>query len=167
MKLIIHDLNPSEADHLFGQHPDDTILIGNDQQIHPCVGCFGCWVQSPGLCRTNDDFSDIGRRMAESDEVEIISRCLYGGFSPFVKNVLDRTLPYHQPYLTIRDGEMHQKDRYKNHVNLSVRFYGEDITPAEKITAEKFVVYNGVDLDAKSQSVSFYKNLEEMEAARQ
>lgn len=105
--------------------------------------------------------------MAQSDEVEIISHCLYGGFSPFVKNVLDRTLPYHQPYFTIRDGEMHQKDRYQNHVNLSVRFYGDDITLPEKATAERFVEYNGVDLHALSHTVSFYKNLEEMEAHRQ
>lgn len=167
MKLIIHDLNQSEADRLFGPHPDDAILIGKDQEIHQCVGCFGCWVETPGLCKIQDDFSDIGKRMAQSDEVEIISHCLYGGFSPFVKNVLDRTLPYHQPYFTIRDGEMHQKDRYQNHVNLSVRFYGDDITLPEKATAERFVEYNGVDLHALSHTVSFYKNLEEMEAHRQ
>jgi multimeric flavodoxin WrbA len=166
MKLIIHDLDQSEADRLFGQHPDDATIIGKDQAIHQCVGCFGCWIETPGLCKIKDAFSDIGKRMAQSDEVEIISRCLYGGFSPFVKNVLDRTLPYHQPYFTIRAGEMHQKDRYQNHVNLSVRFYGDDITPAEKATAEQFVAYNGIDLDAQSQRVSFYKNLDEMEAAR-
>lgn len=62
---------------------------------------------------------------------------------------------------------MHQKDRYKNHVNLTVRFYGDDITLPEKTTAERFVEYTGVDLDAQSHTVSFYKNLEEMEAARQ
>jgi hypothetical protein len=62
---------------------------------------------------------------------------------------------------------MHQKDRYKNHVNLSVRFYGEDITLPEKATAERFVEYNGIDLHAQSHRVSFYKNIEEMEAHRQ
>lgn len=130
------------------------------------LAALDSWVETPGLCTIKDNFSDIGKRMAQCDEVEIISHCLYGGFSPFVKNVLDRSLPYHQPYVTVREGETHQKEQYNNHMNLSVRFYGEDITPAEKATAEKFVKANGADIDARASSVSFYKNLEEMEAAR-
>lgn len=41
MKLIIHDLDVSESERLFGHHPEDAILIENDQEIHHCVGCFG------------------------------------------------------------------------------------------------------------------------------
>ncbi|WP_407654270.1 MULTISPECIES: hypothetical protein [Caproicibacterium] len=35
--------------------------------------------------------------LSQCDELILISKCCYGGFSPFVKNVLDRSIPYIHP----------------------------------------------------------------------
>lgn len=165
MKLIIHDLNLGDSQRLFGQNPKNTMVIMNDHEIHNCTGCFGCWIETPSVCVIKDHYRDMGRLISQSDEVEIISRCFYGGFSPFVKNVLDRSISYIYPSYIIRNNAMQYKSRYSNRFKLSVIFYGEDLTENEKSTAEKLVTANGLNLNTLTNSVSFYKNLQEIEEA--
>jgi len=44
-------------------------LILRDIEIAPCVECFGCWVQTPGVCLIDDDARDVTRKMVGSDLV--------------------------------------------------------------------------------------------------
>ncbi len=163
MKMIIHDLEKQEFDKYFS-HIENTIkIISTQQPIHKCVGCFACWIKTPGACVIRDPFGDMGEWISKSEEVIIISKCCYGGYSPFIKNVLDRSISYILPYFVIRGGEMHHRSRYNNRINLNVWFYGADITPDEKMTAEKMVIANGVNLNVKNTAVRFFSNIMEME----
>lgn len=99
-----------------------------------CVGCFSCWVRTPGVCAQPDQWSHMGRSIAACDRLWIVSRCLYGGPGPEVKALLDRSIPYMHPDFAIRGGEMHHKMRLDHHPDLRVLFYG-DITQAERETA--------------------------------
>lgn len=63
--------------------------------------------------------------MAESNELVLVSRCCYGGANPFVKNVLDRSIPYLHPYFAIVNGEMHHRQRYNKKLTLTALFYGK------------------------------------------
>lgn len=163
MKLIIHDLDEKEIESIVHNSSDDFMMISNNHPIRNCIGCFGCWVKTPGACVIRDQYGDMGEKISKSDEVMIISKCYFGGFSPFVKNVLDRSISYVHPYFTIRNGEMHHKSRYKKQLPFTVWFYGTDITQGEMSTAEKLVKANGINLNVSSMKVNFYKNVEEME----
>jgi len=101
--------------------------------------------------------------LSKCQEVILISKCCYGGFSPFVKNVLDRSISYIHPYFVIRNGEMHHRRRYKNHMDMRVWFYGENITEKEKQTSEKLVKANSINLDCHVSSISFVNSIEKME----
>lgn len=161
MKLIIHDLENdcflSKANLL-----EDTMVISDDGSIHHCIGCFGCWVKTPGACVIRDKYGDMGEYLSKCNELIIISECCYGGFSPFVKNVLDRSISYILPYFVIKNGEMHHKRRYKNKINLRVFFYGENITDREKQTAKKLVKANSFNFHCEAYSVSFADNIMEI-----
>ena len=74
----------------------------------------------------------MGKYLSKVTDIIIISKCCYGSFSPFVKNVLDRSLSYAHPYFVIKNGEMHHRMRYNNEANMEVWFYDEDITEMEK-----------------------------------
>lgn len=124
MKLLIHDLN----DYEFKNLSDNIKIIEKAEPINNCIGCFGCWVKTPAKCVINDSYENMGEYFSKSDEIIIISKCLYGGFSPFVKNILDRSISYVHPYFEMRNNEMHHKRRYKNIIKLTVWFYGENIT---------------------------------------
>ncbi len=123
--------------------------------IKSCVGCFGCWIKTPGRCVIKDGYENIGRDMAHCEEVLIISRCVYGSYSPFVKNILDRSISYVLPFFVKRNNEIHHQMRYNNTPALSVRFYGEKITEAEKNTAEALVQANITNMNMKLTSIHF------------
>lgn len=165
MRLILCDLESDDLHRLFPQPMDDneTIFIKKDEPIHHCIGCFGCWVKTPGVCVIRDQYGDMGEQLAKCSEVIIISQCYYGGFSPFVKNVLDRSISYIHPYFVIREGRMHHRRRYNNHFKLKVWFYGEDLSEKEKQTAEKLVQANAINYDCQVGSVSFLPSIKEME----
>ncbi|MDX5701690.1 flavodoxin family protein, partial [Clostridioides difficile] len=88
--------------------------------------------------------------------------CCYGGFSPFVKNVLDKSINYILPYFVIKDNMMRHKSRYDKQINLKAIFYGDCITEAEKETATKLVNGNAINFNIKEHSVCFYENIQDI-----
>ncbi len=163
MKLIISDLESKDLYKLFPNPTDEMIIISNKGPIHHCIGCFGCWIKTPAACVIRDKYGDMGETISKCNELLIISECCYGGFSPFVKNVLDRSISYIHPYFAMRNGEMHHRRRYENNINMQVWFYGKNITEKEKLTAQKLVRANSINFDSKVGGISFFNSPLEME----
>ncbi|RQD68625.1 MAG: flavodoxin family protein [Tindallia sp. MSAO_Bac2] len=161
MKMLIHDLEEEYLLQLLEKRKD-IMITSNNTPIQRCIGCFGCWVKTPAYCVLKDEYSDLAPRIAACNEVILISRCTYGGYSPFVKNVLDRSIGYIHPDFTIRKGEMHHKSRYPQQLNMTAHFYGEDLTPEEKKTATDLVQANGLNLNTEKKQVFFYQQPDEM-----
>lgn len=155
MKLLIHDLDKENANERI-QIDNNTVVIGDDGQIKQCIGCFGCWVKTPGSCVLKDEYCNMAKKLASCDEIQIISRCTYGCYSPFIRNILDRSLPYLLPYFTNINGTMHHKPRYKGHkLSVSVYFYGENISENERQTATELVKANAVNMYAEVKNITF------------
>lgn len=171
MKIIIHDLTETALREIFPlisdeDITDEDIIISENNSIHPCIGCFGCWLKTPGECIIKDTYRQMGRNLAMCSEMVIVSQCVYGGYSPFVKNILDRSISYIHPYFAIINGEMHHQQRYKKDLSLRVFFYGNEITNSEKEIAEKLPAANAVNFYGKAESVTFLDSLHEMEVPR-
>ncbi len=158
MKLIITDIEnfniPIEGEYK---------LIKPKEHIRHCIGCFGCWVKTPGKCVLHDGYEEIGRDMSKCTELIFVSRCYYGSVSPFVKMVQDRAISYIHPDFVIRKGEMHHKRRYKNRITMSSHLYGAGITDTEKETARELLTANADNYDALVKDVYFYESVEELE----
>ncbi len=157
MKLIITDIENADFS-VEGPHK----VIKPGRSIHPCIGCFGCWIKTPGKCVIHDGYEGTGMDMSQCTELILVSRCVYGSVSPFVKMVQDRAIPYLHPDFVIRRGEMHHKRRYQNMLHLSACFYGEDTTDAEKETARKIIQANADNFDGTVERVLFCKSPEEL-----
>jgi multimeric flavodoxin WrbA len=157
MRVVISDVVdfPSRVN-------DRLICLDGDKEIHHCVGCFGCWVKTPGRCVIRDGYENMGELLGRCTELVIVSECVYGSFSPFVKNVLDRSIPYISPYFVMRNKEMHHKQRYKNVINISVYFYGMNITGNEKTTAADIVAANAVNFYTTVKEIAFYNSADEI-----
>ena len=167
MKVIIHDLSQSDFLNLYPNINSEITIISFENEIQKCIGCFGCWLKTPGSCVIQDGYGNIGRLLGESEELIIISRVCYGGFSPFVKNVLDRNIAYILPFFTIRNNQTHHKSRYKNRLKLSVIAYGTDITTKEKDTFSKLVIANGINFNTTFSSVCFAGSISELPKIRE
>ena len=138
MNLIIHDLSETEWES-FRQDYDGWDVISDTGTIRPCVGCFSCWNKTPGTCVIRDGYEDMGKRIHQADAVTVISRYTYGGFSGFVKNVFDRCLGYVLPQFEVINGETHHQKRYDEDKPFTFIFRGDNLSPEEKESAERYV----------------------------
>ena len=178
MELIIHDLTDEEFSKLNGKIEkgekiidkiresinqnkmiidEDVSIICDSKKIKSCMGCFECWIKTPGKCKIRDGYESLGKLYSKAEHVTIISECFYGSYSPFVKNVLDRTIPYLLPFFKFKNKEMHHITRSKTKFDLNVYFYGKNLTQSEKAVAKEIVKANSVNLDVKNFEVSFLK----------
>lgn len=132
-------------------------IISDDGTIRNCIGCFGCWIKTPGQCIIRDAYGDMGRLLSHCNELLIVSRCIYGSYSPFVKSVLDRSISYLHPDFVRRNGEMHHRRRYRNRFLMKVTFYGGNINDAERETAAALIKASTLNFDC-DYTVSFVKD---------
>lgn len=162
MNIIIHDLTNLQFQQIFPKITEDTQIISNNGHIKNCIGCFGCWIKTPGQCVMKDGYENMGSILSQTDTATIISKCYYGGYSPFVKNVLDRSISFLLPYFKIVNNETHHKPRYKKSFQLYVYFYGEHLTQAERDTAKNMVDRNSINFNVSKHSVTFLKSIEQL-----
>ena len=95
-------------------------------EINPCLGCFDCWVKTPGLCiQTCDCANTVASQEIRSDAVVFLSRITYGGYSYDIKSFLDRSIPNISPFFETVHGEMHHKMRYERFPYMITIGYGE------------------------------------------
>ena len=156
MDIIIHDLELESFSSIFRNIDEKKFkIISDNKKIKNCKGCFECWIKTPGKCVIKDGYQDLGESFSKADKIIIISKCYYGGYSPFVKKVLDRSIPYLLPFFRIEDNEIHHKIRYKKKFRLEVHFYGENIDREVKNTANELVKANSINLNLKEYRIFF------------
>ena len=93
-------------------------LILHEMEIRHCVGCFGCWVQTPGVCVINDAGRDVAKAVIQSDLVIYLTPVTFGGYSSQLKKALDRSICLVTPFFTKVDGEIHHVPRYERYPRI-------------------------------------------------
>ena len=86
-----------------------------------------------------DGYNRMGALIHKADEVVVVSRYTYGGFSSFVKNVFDRSIGWVLPFFEVYEGEMHHKKRYPEDKPFTFIFRGSFFTEDEKQKARTYV----------------------------
>lgn len=107
MKLILSDRSIRLPD---GREPIELVDLSK-RKIANCVGCFGCWIKTPGKCVIRDDATAVYSLIAQSTQIMYISRVKYGGYDTPVKTMLERAIPVQQAFLRIWQGETHHVQR--------------------------------------------------------
>jgi len=88
------------------------VVVLRDVEIGPCMGCFGCWIQTPGVCLIDDGAREVTRKMIGSDLVVYVTPITFGGYSSDLKKALDRSIGLISPFFTKISGEVHHRKRY-------------------------------------------------------
>jgi len=105
-----------------------------DEKIATCIGCFGCWIKTPGQCILKDQGQEIAKAVARSDLLILFSPVTFGGYSFHLKKMLDRLIPNLLPIFTKINGEIHHKYRYdKKPKILAVGHLHESDEESERI----------------------------------
>ncbi|MGA2091709.1 MAG: hypothetical protein ABSH12_09670, partial [Endomicrobiales bacterium] len=77
-----------------------------------CIGCYSCWVKTPGLCVHHDDMPAILCAYVHADVVVLASPLKMGNVSSRLKAVQERIIPTMLPYLCIKDDRLQHVPRY-------------------------------------------------------
>lgn len=121
----------------FGQDLQIKSLDG--KSITPCIGCWSCWVKTPGKCCFNDVMSSFYRDYVNSDKVILLIDTNQGFIDHTAKAFIDRTIPHYHPYIEIVDGESHHKSRYSKYPDLYFYFEARDLTPEQEAVTEDYL----------------------------
>ena len=161
MKVIVHDLGP-EYEATLAVRCDR--LLTADGRYAPCQGCFGCWTKHPAACFMKDKLQQACRVIGTADQLVVVTKNLYGGYSTPVKNVLDRSIGTSTPFSTYRGRQMHHTLRYGKKDLWKVIVYG-DVTEAEKATFTNLVERNAVNEGCRRSEIIFLEDLSQLEEA--
>jgi multimeric flavodoxin WrbA len=110
-----------------------TIEVGK-QDLKSCIGCFGCWIKTPGKCVIKDLINDINKEYLISDFVIYLTPVIFGQYSSNIKNVIDRSQPYVLPFFKKINGTTKHPLRYERGPKEIIIAYSDDITEDEKNT---------------------------------
>lgn len=72
--------------------------------VKPCLGCFDCWLKTPGRCVQSDDMDWLLPKMNEADLWVFATPLYVDGVTGPLKGLMDRLLPSIQPVIEIRKG---------------------------------------------------------------
>lgn len=159
-RIIIHDLIDDELLQLIPA-TEKCLMIGANTKAANCMGCFGCWLKTPGKCVFKDALQYIGAAMAQGKEIIVVSRNCYGGYSPGIKKVLDRSIASNLPFFTYRGGKIHHSCRYKIRPDFTVYFYGE-MSDFEKQIASELVQANANNMGWRNVKLYFAEELTQL-----
>ncbi len=140
--------------HLEGMGWSTTVLALRELEIAPCLGCFGCWVRTPGVCVVDDDGREVARRVVQSDLMVFVTPLTFGGYSSELKKALDRLIPIISPMFRRVRGEVHHVRRYARYPRLvGVAVDGDPpIDPEEEELFETLVGRNAINLYAPAEA---------------
>jgi multimeric flavodoxin WrbA len=90
-------------------------LTLREMEIAPCLGCFRCWTETPGMCIIEDAGNNVVRQFMASDLAVFLTPVTFGGYSSVLKKALDRFCPTLLPFFEKTGGEVKHVQRYDHH----------------------------------------------------
>lgn len=118
--------------------PLKVVRLG-DQPISACIGCWSCWVKTPGRCVMKDQIAESYPDYVNSDTVILLMDTAQGFISHQAKAFLDRTIPHYHPYIEIVDGECHHVARYKCYPDMVFYYDTQGLTNQEEQVIEDYL----------------------------
>ena len=129
-----------------------TQLDLRSMKISYCVGCWGCWVKTPGQCSSNDQSLDVCRAVINSDFTLWTSPVIMGFPSALLKKVTDKLIPIVHPYVVVDQGEAHHLARYDHYPKFGLLLEKSGDTDEEDIEIIN-TIFSRTALNMKSKLV--------------
>jgi hypothetical protein len=122
-----------------------------------CRGCFGCWVQNPGLCLINDDANDLDGMVIRSDLLVLTTRVTFGGYSSVLKRAVDRFIGLGSPLFMKVDGEIHHQKRYPRFPKILALGLLSDLDVESERTFRTLVARNAINARIQGPAVGIFQ----------
>jgi len=84
-------------------------------KLNPCLGCYTCWLKTPGRCIQNDNWEMIHEKVLSSN-VMVFATPLYNyTVTSYTKILLERLLPIWEPFIVKKKDVCFHPSRYKKY----------------------------------------------------
>ncbi len=137
----------AKIQHLYDE-PIDVIHM-DETAIHPCIGCWDCWLKTPGRCVMKDDMEKAYQRYVNSDTIILLIDSAQGFINHRAKAFIDRSIPHYLPYIIIRGKECQHAKRYRKYADLVFHFDTEGLTSSEEQVIEDYLYRTAYQHKAK------------------
>jgi hypothetical protein len=108
------------AGHLAAAGHEVTTFDLREFELKGCVGCWSCWVKTPGECARADDSARICRAAIQSGLLVLASQVTLGFTGVLLKRAADQMIPLLHPHLVLQRGEVHHRARYGRYPDLGL-----------------------------------------------
>lgn len=160
MNLLVSDFKlPKELPDI----PDSHYIDLNEMKIKSCMGCFGCWVKTPGRCVIRDDAVKIYPLIARSSRLIYVSSLFYGSYDEPMKYLLERAIPVQQAFIRLHQHETHHVQRSVEPKTAVIIAYGK-ISKDEQEIFRTLVERNAKNMSFTKWNIRFVKE-EDVEKA--
>jgi len=121
-----------------------------DMKLAHCLGCFDCWVKTPGICVEADAGREIAKAIVRSDVTVFFTPVTFGGYSPELKKMVDRLVQIASPFFQLDHGEVHHPPRYEHLPRLVVVGVQRHANPQEAHIFKTLAGRNAINLHPSS-----------------
>jgi hypothetical protein len=139
---------------LYDEQPRYQVL--DPTAIKACIGCWSCWLKTPGRCVYKDAVAESYSDYVNSDKVILLMDTAQGFINHCAKAFIDRTIPHYHPYIEIVDGECHHKARYERYPELHFYYDEQGLNPQEVQIIEDYLYRTAYHF--KSKAYRIHKN---------
>jgi multimeric flavodoxin WrbA len=121
-----------------------------EMKLAHCLGCFGCWMKTPGMCVEADAGREIARAVIQSDMTVFFTPVTFGGYSPELKRMLDRFIQLISPYFKMDHREVHHPPRYTHRPRLMMVGVQRSLRPNEALIFKTLAGRNAINFHPPS-----------------
>jgi multimeric flavodoxin WrbA len=147
-------------------HEVDLMVLRNEK-IAACLGCFDCWLKTPGSCIIKDAGYDLPKKVIQSDLVFLLTPVTFGMYSSELKKAFDRfPCPILMPFFKKINGEIHHAARYEKYPTLVAIGTLPNPDQESETTFKTLVERNAINIHTKAISSIIYSS-ETPEAIKQ
>jgi multimeric flavodoxin WrbA len=125
---------------------ETEILELGEMEIAGCMGCFGCWMKTPGICVIDDISRELARKIISSDLLVYLTPIVFGGYSYHLKKAVDRMISVVLPFFEKVDGEIHHAKRYDRYPSFMGIGITDSQNESEERTFRELVARNAINM---------------------
>lgn len=131
-----------------------------------CIGCFGCWIKTPGICVEADAGREIVQAIIRSEMTVLFTPVTFGGYSSVLKKIIDRRIPLDLPYFGNYYREIHHKPRYSRFSRLVAIGVQRDLNSDEARIFKAVVGRNAINFHAPSYAAEVIMSTDDSDSLR-
>jgi multimeric flavodoxin WrbA len=137
-----------------------------EMKLAHCLGCFACWVETPGMCVEADAGREIAKAIIQSDTTVLVTPVTFGGYSPELKKMEDRFIQLISPFFQVDHGEVHHPPRYAHRPRLMMVGVQRHPNPHEAHIFETLAGRNAINFHPPSYAAEVVLATDGAEALR-